>query len=251
MDANEDETPKLKRSRTLPKAVYFSLAIGFLGGLGSWLSSSVLEMYKLHSLGLTPKTSKMIFHGLPIFTIIFVIMWGLLSDNTLGKIKVIVIASVCGCITYTVFTISSIDSLGFNKLTCFLAAVASGSILSSGKPAAFNTLMAQQFVLPDQVVALEFYYMLTYWIFNIVAMIGIIAGPIMRQTGCLGMQFCFILPFGINCIIVYINFGIFLCGLPFYKIRPIKKNIIVDVMKCIWASYLRFLYIHLLIYVHI
>lgn len=240
MDASQEETSKLKRDRTLPKAVYFNLVIKFLGGIGAWLSSSVFEMYKLHGIGIPVKISMMIYHGMPIFELIFFFMWGIISDNTLGKIPVIIISCIFMCIGSTIFTLSSVDSLGIPKLECFLGVLVFGAILTTGAGSAFATLMAQQFVLPDQIAALEFYYMLIYWISNVVGTFGMIFGPIMRQTGCLGMQYCFILPFGIDCAMNYVNFGIFLCGIPYYRIRPIKKNIVVDVVNCIWVSYLRF-----------
>lgn len=52
--------------------------------------------------------------------------------------------------------------MGLPKWTSPLAVIAYNAILTSRKATAFETLMTQQFVLPDQFVALRLYYMLSY-----------------------------------------------------------------------------------------
>lgn len=234
MPDNETPNEPEKSGRHLPKAAYFLMAAINISAMSEFLYQSVTVMYLMDEVQLTGRSMKMIRHGLPVIGIISLIGFSAYSENNVGKFTTIIytfIISFCGDI---ILIASTYDPLNLPKLPCYITCALLRILFLPAHSTAIVSFGGDQFYIPDELPALQFYYTFNYWSGNIVAIIMIMLGPYFRQNfTCLGMNNCYILLYGTAKLLSVIYLLTFLCGMKFYIYKPVEKNVIVKVLGLI------------------
>ncbi|XP_043465187.1 peptide transporter family 1 isoform X2 [Leptopilina heterotoma] len=217
-----------------PKSVFFIISNEFCERFAFYGMRTVLTLYLQRILLYSENTSTVIFHIFIMLAYLTPIFGAMLSDSLLGKFKTIFYISIIYAIGQFILSASATPWLNFatrefTMLGLVLVALGTGGI----KPCV-SAFGGDQFIMPQQEIALTTFFSLFYFAINSGSLISTFITPILREDiKCFGIDSCFSLAFLVPAVLMALSIVIFILGKPLYRIKKPEGNVVLNVSKCI------------------
>lgn len=109
---------------------------------------------------------------------------------------------------------------------------------SGGIKPCVSAFGGDQFKIPEQAKQLASFFSFFYFAINAGSLISTTLTPILREdVHCFGDLNCFSLAFGVPGALMVVSIALFVAGKSLYVVKDPKENVIVDVTKCIFVSF--------------
>uniref|UniRef100_UPI00358FF3B4 solute carrier family 15 member 2-like n=1 Tax=Myxine glutinosa TaxID=7769 RepID=UPI00358FF3B4 len=216
-----------------PMSIAFVVVTEFCERFSFYGMKAVLVLYFCYFLHWNPDTSTVVYHAVDSLAYFTPILGALVADSWLGKFRTILYLSIVYVIGHVVNTIGAVPVIGDANTHTALAIVGLVLItlgIGGTKPcaAAFG---GDQFEA-HQIYEQSKFFSIFYLAINMGSLLSTFITPMLRDYQCFGGD-CYVMAFSVPAGLMIIALIIFRAGSPLYtKIHP-KRNVLMDVSRCI------------------
>ncbi|KAI6225863.1 Peptide transporter 3 [Aphelenchoides besseyi] len=225
--------------RNYPPGVFFILGNEFCERFSFYGMRTILVLYLISEHNFRDSTASVFYHAFVSLAYLAPLLGSIAADNYVGRFKVILWVSLVYCFGHALLSVGAIphllpqmrNILDFGGL--IVIALATGGI----KPCV-SAFAADQFKEEQQQERSQFFSFF-YFAINAGSLVAIIVTPMLRgRVRCFDSEYCFPLAFGVPGVLMLAAFILFVAGIRWYKITPVKReNVIWKVATCITYAF--------------
>lgn len=212
-----------------PYSIFFIVGNEFCERFSFYGMKAILPIYLTGWLGFTEATATTIIHSFNFSAYFFSLFGGILSDNLLGKFRVILYLSIVYCIGNGVMSVTSLP--GVTGTPPHWWGMAAGLILigvgTGGIKPCVASFGGDQFD-PTETGKISKFFSAFYFAINAGSVLSMFMTPLLRsRVHCFGQDSCYPLAFGVPAILMFTALLVFVAGSRLYRKEPARNNVVL------------------------
>ena len=224
-----------------PYSIFFIVGNEFCERFSFYGMKAILPIYLTVWLGFRETTATTIIHSFNFSAYFFSLFGGILSDNLLGKFRVILYLSLVYCIGNGVMSITSLP--GVTGTPPHWWGMATGLMLigigTGGIKPCVASFGGDQFS-PNEVDKISKFFAAFYFAINAGSVLSMFLTPLLRsRVHCFGQDSCYPLAFGVPAFLMFIALLVFIAGSQLYRKEPARNNVVLMFFALLSTSFWR------------